>query len=269
ARASLYEFSPSYADVDARVYFHKSITGINTVASMRGFIIGAKDGSACGFWLAERGITTLRFYPTSDAVVEAAHNRQVPLFCMDLPAAEYLIYKQGLADEFRQTEPLYVARFHWAVRKGSVELRDFIQRGFERVSDGELRDIERRWIGSPVRAPFDSRYFLVAAAASLVAGAVLLIAWHRTLAIQTYPDNAEQHALARIFYIIATAVALAAGISVINNLFTRAGVPFVLPAAIAAVVALIAVARRGQVRFARGALPLVVAAASAYLVLTR
>src|SRR5215510_5145879 len=44
ARADLYEFSPSYADVDARVFFHRSIGGINNdVASMRGFTIGAKD----------------------------------------------------------------------------------------------------------------------------------------------------------------------------------------------------------------------------------
>src|SRR5215467_12188888 len=42
ARTSLYEFSPSYADVDARVYFHKSIAGISSVETMRGFTIGAK-----------------------------------------------------------------------------------------------------------------------------------------------------------------------------------------------------------------------------------
>jgi len=51
ARVPQYEFSPGYADVDARVYFHKTIGGIKDVASMRGFTIGAKDGSACAAWL--------------------------------------------------------------------------------------------------------------------------------------------------------------------------------------------------------------------------
>jgi len=186
ARAKLYEFSSPYADVDARVFFHRSITGINDVASMRGFTIGAKDGSACAAWLEERGINTLRRFPTSDAVVEAARTREVPLFCMDLPAAQYLIFKQNLADEFRQTEPLYVARFHWAVAKGRVELRDFIQQGFERVSATELRDIETRWVGSPVRLPFDKRYFYYFAGvlAAILAGAALLVFWNRMLSLR-------------------------------------------------------------------------------------
>src|SRR5260221_1449975 len=97
ARAKLYEYSPSYAQVDARVFFHRSISGINDVASMRGFTIGAKDGSACASWLEERGIETIRRFPTSDAVVQAARTREVPLFCMDLPAAQYYIFKQSLA----------------------------------------------------------------------------------------------------------------------------------------------------------------------------
>jgi len=139
ARAKVYEFSAPYADVEARVFFNRSITGISDVASMRGFTIGAKDGSACAAWLEERGVKTLLRFPSSDAVVEAARTREVPLFCMDLTAAQYFIFKLNLADEFRQTEPLYVARFHWAVAKGRVELRDFIQQGFERVSAAELR----------------------------------------------------------------------------------------------------------------------------------
>src|SRR5215813_13883498 len=42
ARERLYEFSPSYATIEARVFFHHSISGISAVKSMRGFTIGAK-----------------------------------------------------------------------------------------------------------------------------------------------------------------------------------------------------------------------------------
>src|SRR6266853_3170700 len=183
ARAKLYEYSLPYAEVDARVFFHRSISGINDVASMRGFTIGAKDGSACANWLEERGLETIRRYPTSDAVVQAARAREVPLFCMDLPVAQYLIYKQNLADEFRETSPLYVARFHWAVLKGRTDLRDFIQRGFQRITAQELQDIETRWLGSSLKLPVDPRYFyyLALLAAGILAAAVLLILWNRTL----------------------------------------------------------------------------------------
>jgi len=196
ARAQLYEFSPPYADVDARVFFHHSITGINDVASMRGFTIGAKDGSACAAWLEERGIKTLRRFPTSDAVVQAARTREVPLFCMDLTAAQYFIFKLNLSDQLRQTEPLYVARFHWAVAKGRADLRDFIQQGFGRVSTEDLQDIENRWIGTPLRPPIGTRYFtyLAAVLAASLLAATLLIAWNRTLSLRVSAKTAELRA---------------------------------------------------------------------------
>jgi signal transduction histidine kinase len=193
ARAKLYEYSLPYAEVDARVFFHRSISGINDVASMRGFTIGAKDGSACANWLEERGLETIRRYPTSDAVVQAARAREVPLFCMDLPVAQYLIYKQNLADEFRETSPLYVARFHWAVLKGRTDLRDFIQRGFQRITAQELQDIETRWLGSSLKLPVDPRYFyyLALVAAGILAAAVLLILWNRTLRLRVSAKTEE------------------------------------------------------------------------------
>jgi PAS domain S-box-containing protein len=192
-RSPLYEFSPAYADVDARVFFRKSISGINDVASMRGFAIGAKDGSACAGWLADRGITTLHPYPTSDAVVEAARNGEVPLFCMDVPAAQYFIFRQRLEGEFRQTEPLYVAQFHWAVAKGHTELRDFIQKGFEQIPASELREIDRRWYGTEMRPPVDPRYlyWFAGLTLSLLAAAGLLYAWNRTLRLKVSARTAE------------------------------------------------------------------------------
>src|SRR6185436_970877 len=90
ARRALYEFSPAYAAIDAPVYFHHSVSGINDVASMRGFTIGAKGGSACGRWLAERG-STLRNYDTSEGLVRAAAAGEVRLFCMDAPTAQYFL----------------------------------------------------------------------------------------------------------------------------------------------------------------------------------
>src|SRR5262245_39022952 len=62
ARAQLYEFSPPYSTIEARIFFHQTIRGISDVASLRGFTVGAKDGSACANWLAERGVDTIRRY---------------------------------------------------------------------------------------------------------------------------------------------------------------------------------------------------------------
>ena len=194
ARAELYEFSSPYADVDARVFFHRSIGGINNeVASMRGFAIGAKYGSACGTWLAERGVDTLFGYSTSEDLIKAAGAGEVRLFCMDSPVARYYLFKLNLADEFRQTDPLYVARFHWAVAKGRTELRDFIQSGFGNFTTDELREIDARWLGHPLRPAIDTRYLYYFAifASGLLAAAALLVAWNRTLSRKVAARTAE------------------------------------------------------------------------------
>jgi PAS domain S-box-containing protein len=194
ARVALYEFSPPYAHVDARVYFRESISGINDVESMRGFPIGAKAGSACGAWLEERGVRTVP-YATSDAVVEAASKGAVGLFCMDVPAAEYLLFKQSLAGRFRQTPPLYSTQFHWAVKKGRTDLRDFIQDGFEKITSQELAAIDARWLGNPLRVPLDRRYvyYLAAFAAAVLGSAALLLFWNRTLKRRVTERTAELH----------------------------------------------------------------------------
>ncbi|HKA42229.1 MAG TPA: PAS domain S-box protein [Burkholderiales bacterium] len=192
-RTRLYELSPPYAPVEARVYFHRSISGINDVATMRGFTIGVKTGSACGNWLAERGDQTLRAYSTSELLVQAAGAGEVRLFCMDATAAQYLLFKLGLADEFRQGPPLYSSRFHWAVGKGRVELRDFIQSGFERITAEERRSIEERWLGSPLRFPIAPRYwyYFASALAGILIAASLLILLNRSLRRRVAARTAE------------------------------------------------------------------------------
>ncbi|HUL92571.1 MAG TPA: transporter substrate-binding domain-containing protein [Burkholderiales bacterium] len=193
ARTRLYEFSPPYAPMEARVYFHRTISGINDVASMSGFAIGAKQGSACAAWLEERGIKTLRGYATSEELIRAAGDGEVRLFCMDTTAAEYFLFKHGLADEFRQTPPLYTTRFHWAVRKGRTELRDFIQRGFDRIRPEELREIDARWIGNPLKFPLDPRYlyYLAVAIATVLGAGAFLALWNRALRLRVAARTAE------------------------------------------------------------------------------
>jgi len=193
ARTGLYEYSPAYAPIEARVYFHRSITGIHDVASMRGFSIGAKESSACGSWLEERGIHTVSTYPSSEALVKAAGAGEVRLFCMDAPTAQYFLFKLNLADEFRQTDPLYSTQFHWAVKKGRTELRDFIQSGFERITDEELQEIDARWLGNPLRLPLGGRYgyYLALLAAAVLGLSAVLIVWNRALSLRVSAKTAE------------------------------------------------------------------------------
>jgi len=181
-RARLYEYSRPYAPVEANVYFHRSISAISDVASMRGFTIGAKRGSACGDWLSERGIT-VREYPHSEALVHAAGSGEVRLFCMDSMTARYYLYKLQLADDFRASPPLYATQFHWAVNKGRPELLAFVQQGFDKFSPNELEDIDNQWVGNPIRFPLATRfwYYLAIVATIALVLYLALVIGNRTL----------------------------------------------------------------------------------------
>ena len=91
----------------------------------------------------------------------------------------------------------------------------------------------------------------------------------RLLVDPAYFDDAERSALARIFYIIAIALAAALVLATVNNLLPGQTLPVALPAAVVSVGALILIARRGHLRLASALLPAVMLAAAAHVMWTR
>ena len=205
ARSRLYEFSSSSSTVEARVYYHRSVSGIQDTSTMRGFTIGAKEGSACASWLSQRGVQAFRLFPDSESVIRAAGAGEVRLFCMDAPAAQYFLVNERLVDAFRQTAPLYTAGSHWAVAKGQTGLRDMIEQGFNRITGEELREIDGRWVGSPLQSRVDPRYYyyLLAAGCAAAAGAALLAVWNRTLRRRVAAGTAELTGQKQVLELIA------------------------------------------------------------------
>ncbi|HEX5129937.1 MAG TPA: EAL domain-containing protein, partial [Usitatibacter sp.] len=167
ARAREYEFGSARGQIEARLFFDRTLGGIHDVASLRGIAVGAKAGSACGEWLKAHGVQLLRLYTDSRTLVEAATGGDIRLFCMDTPTARYLLVEAGLHDQFNESAPLYTTTHDWAVRQGRADLRDFIQRGFARIPKPELEAIEERWLGNPLRSPIAQRY--------VAAGVVILL----------------------------------------------------------------------------------------------
>jgi diguanylate cyclase (GGDEF)-like protein len=186
ARASSFEFSRSHDNVEARIFFHQTLGGIHDAASLRGLLVGAKQGSACAEWLHERGVATIRPYADSEALVDAAASGEVRVFCMDTAAANYFLYRRGLAGTFHESPPLYSVPIHWAVKSGRAALRDFVQRGFDAIAPGELERIDAKWLGNPLRSPLDIRflYALGTIPAALIAFSLALSIWNRCLRLR-------------------------------------------------------------------------------------
>lgn len=185
-RAGQFEYSESHDDTEARLYFSRGLSGIVDAASVRDMLVAAKRGSACGEWLRTHGVTHFDFYPDSQALVKAAAAGDVQVFCMDALAARYFIYREGIAAEFNETAPLYTAHLHWAVREGRSDLRSFVERGFQRVSQDELERIDAKWMGTPLRSPLDVRflYALASIPAALLALSGILLVWNRFLRLR-------------------------------------------------------------------------------------
>ena len=193
------DFTRPYASLDVPIFFHRNISGISDIDSLRGFTVGVKSGDACIDFLTKNGINTLQEYPSYEILIRAAKDQKIKVFCMDSTPALYYLYKLNMEQEYRYTSPLYTGQFHRAVPKGRADLLDIVESGFASISPEEHETIRERWIGSPL--PFHSRYlthFFYAMGLIVFLGGILLL-WNyslrRTVAVKTSQLRDTIHAL--------------------------------------------------------------------------
>lgn len=194
ARERLYDFSIAYADLPVGIYTHVSIGGIHNPASLRGFLVGVKAGDACIDKLDYLGITTLKTYPSYQAVVDAAITKHVSIFCMDEPPANYLLYRTGNAKNFRQAFTLYTGQFHRAVHKGDAATLTRISHGFAAISVTEHKALRDKWMGKslPYVVGRTMLYGLAIAVVAILALALFILLLRRLVRQRTAQLVASQ-----------------------------------------------------------------------------
>ena len=182
-RAPYLDYAESFARIDVPVFFHKNISGISGVESLRGFVIaGVKDDASIDF-LKQNGLA-YKEYPTTEAIIKDAKAGNVVVFCVDKPAAIYFLYKYGIQDDFRYTPSFYSNDLRRAVHKGDTALLRTVNDGFAQISANEYQDIERRWLGESVISRQESENLLwtgVIIAIIALAGLSLVALWNRIL----------------------------------------------------------------------------------------
>ena len=115
SRERIYDFSKPYVSLEVPVFFHKNISGITDASSLKGFPVAVKNGDAAVDYLLARGVDRLVGYDSYEEIIRAAREHKIGVFVVDKPPAMYFLYKMGIHDQFRVSEPLYVGRFHRAV----------------------------------------------------------------------------------------------------------------------------------------------------------
>lgn len=146
-RERLYSFSAPYAELEVNIYAHREVGGINSLDTLRGFLIGVKVRDACADRLLDAGINSIAGYTSYEKLVDAVAADSVKVFCLDAPPAQYLLYKAGINARYYQAFTLYRGQFHRAVRKGDEAVLAEIEAGFSGISAQEYRDIHDKWLG--------------------------------------------------------------------------------------------------------------------------
>ncbi len=174
------DFTEPYARLEVPVFFNKEISGITDIESLRGFAVAAKKGDAVVELLQRHDIDNLVLFTGYEEIVRAAMEHKVNVFAVDKPPALYFLYKYGIQDRFRESEPLYVGEFHRAVGKGNAALLKAVEAGFARISATEFKAIERRWYGASISSLIPYRLILPALALLLLL-ILVLIGWNQML----------------------------------------------------------------------------------------
>ena len=174
------DFTHPYARLEVPVFFNKEISGITDIESLRGFVVAVKKGDAAVELLQRHGIDNLLQFNGYEDIVQAAMEHKVNVFVVDKPPGLYFLYKYGIQDRFRESEPLYVGQFHRAVRKGDAALLQTIEAGFGRISAAEFKVIERRWYGASISSLIPYRLILPGVALLLLL-ILVLIGWNQML----------------------------------------------------------------------------------------
>jgi len=154
-RESKLDFTTSYTEIPVPIYIRTGMGGITDLKTLRGFLVGVKAGDACADKLQAADITTLQKYRNYETLVQAAVAGEISVFCLDEPAANYLLYRNRVERNFHRAFLLYTGALHRAVKKGDSKTLVMLQNGFSAMTQGELKLLQDKWMGQSLPEPLN------------------------------------------------------------------------------------------------------------------
>lgn len=152
ARDQVFDYTVPILDIDYMIFFHESVTGINSLKDLASFRIGVPEGYTHTFVknnIPDAAISVYRNFPE---LYDAALKGEVRVFLSPVINHQYYFQSRNIPSPFlyNTSRPAYTQTYFGAVRQGDTELREIINRGFEKIRQDELVDIQRRWLkGNP------------------------------------------------------------------------------------------------------------------------
>ncbi len=193
-RAKKYDFSAPYVDIEVPIYFQNNISGLTDASSLKGFQVGVKSQDNAINYLQSFGIEEFLFFNSYESIIKAARDRQLLVFVIDKPPAEYFISKYGIHDSINSSSALYTGQFHRAVKKGNLELLAIVEDGFKLITPAEFNAVNTKWMGSQLISTQYTKYIVIGASISAFLAALLLLS-NRELQRRVKERTAELNAL--------------------------------------------------------------------------
>jgi diguanylate cyclase (GGDEF)-like protein/PAS domain S-box-containing protein len=194
-RVSSLDFSPPYMSVPTSIYADSSIAGIHNIASLQGFQVGVQADDACGEHLRNAGITSVRIYPSYDALMGAVARQDIKLLCLDDYSADFYLYRLRLHHRYVKAFEVVSTGLRRAVRKGDVATQARVESGMALITSAELDALHDKWMGRPLFSMLYARRLVIAflALGGLI---LLLIMWlasvRRAVIVRTAELEREQ-----------------------------------------------------------------------------
>jgi diguanylate cyclase (GGDEF)-like protein/PAS domain S-box-containing protein len=180
ARTAYLDFSAPYGTASTAIYADATVTGIHGMSSLRGFEVGVQAGDACADRLRRAGLTSVRTFPSYDALVAAVADSTVKLFCMDEYSADNRLYRLGLQRRYVKTFEVARQGLRWAVRKGDTATATLVERGMARIGQAEREALHDKWMGRPLIFTRDAAQLALVLVA-LAAVLLVLLLWLATV----------------------------------------------------------------------------------------
>jgi len=173
-RNKIYDFGIPYERLDVPIFVHKEITGITDISSLKGFIVGGKEGDNSIKILNDSGINDIYICSSYEEVIMKAKDEYFKIFTIDYPPAFYYLEKYKISKFYKLAFYLDKGYFHRAVKKGNKDLISFVDRGFTKIPKTEYKKIRNKWFGVSINSEEYRKKALLYTSVSIVLFTLLL-----------------------------------------------------------------------------------------------
>ncbi|MCX7668394.1 MAG: transporter substrate-binding domain-containing protein, partial [Atribacterota bacterium] len=132
--------------ITSSIYYRRNLP-ISSFQDLTPHVVGAKEKDALiDIALRENPVIKLRFYKNYSDIVEAASKREIHVFLMDDPPANYHLVQRKLLYEFSRIPIPASNSFYLATWEGNQEVLTILNEGLSKFSDEELRELSKRYL---------------------------------------------------------------------------------------------------------------------------